>query len=345
MTSSPGNSEAADHSIPGIHALHLAEVCSRFGVAPRVLLAPSGLTEEALSLPDARIRIPELVVLVERARALTREPGLGFHVGLHMRIASHGYLGLAAMTAPTVRDALAVAIRFAPTRTSALSLRLDEEDDEARLVIVEHADLGPARDAFVFALLTGIWKIGNALTGLELAAHGPSSGPASADVTFTEPPYFARFASIGPRVRFEETSTCLRFARSLLERPLVTGDPAASRLTLQQCERELDALAPRIASRVRALVFAQGGFRSLEEVARTMHVSSRTLKRRLAEEGTSFRAVLDEARRAKAEELLRAPSRTLEAIASELGYADVASFSRAFRRWTGLAPGAWRKRA
>ncbi len=329
-------------TIPAIHALHLAEVASRFGVDSDALLRASGLDARALAEPSARITVPELVALVERARSLTGEPGLGFHVGLQMRIASHGYLGLAAMTSSSVRDAIAVAIRFAPTRTTAISLSLDVDGDEARLVMNEHADFGPAHDACVLALLTGIWTIGNALTGLELAQHGPR-GAASADVTFREPPYFARFAALVPPVRFGQERTCLRFARTLLDRPLVTGDPAASRLTLEQCERELEALAPRFALRVRAaLPSPDGGCRSLVEVARAMHTSPRTLKRRLATEGTSFSAILEEARRLRAEQLLRS-DRGLDAIASELGYADAASFSRAFRRWTGRAPGAWRK--
>jgi AraC-like DNA-binding protein len=336
-------SSSEEHAIPAIHALHLADVAARFGVAREALLSGSGLAPKTLAEPDARLAVPELIALVERARALTGEPGIGFYVGLQMRIASHGYLGLAAMTASTVREALAIAIRFAPTRTSALSLRLDVDGDEARLVFVEHADLGAARDAFVFALLVGIWKIGDAITGLALAEHGPR-GKAEADVTFAEPSYFARFAALAPRVRFEQPETCLRFSSAMLDRPLVTGDPAASRLTLEQCERELEALAPRVASRVRTLLPSGSGFRSLEEVAAVMHVSARTLKRRLAEEGTSFTLLLEQGRRARAEELLRSPRRTLDAIAAELGYADVASFTRAFRRWTGVPPGAWRKR-
>lgn len=333
-----------EHAIPAIHGLHLAEVAARFGVPPEVLLSGSGIEPSELTEPNARIGTEVLVSLIERARALTGEPGIGFHVGLQMRIASHGYVGLAAMTASTVREALAIAVRFAPTRTNALSLRLDVEEDEARLVIVEHASFGPARDAVLFALLIGLWKIGNAITGLSLEEHVPE-GAAGADVPFAEPAYFARFADIAPRIRFGQPTSCLRFDRTLLDRPLVTGDPAASRLTLEQCERELEALAPSVASRVRALLpLPQGGFRSLEALAKAMYVSTRTLKRRLAAEGTSYTALVESARRARAEELLRAPGRTLDEIAAELGYGDAAAFSRAFRRWTGSAPGAWRKR-
>jgi AraC-like DNA-binding protein len=322
------------HSIPAIHVLYLADVAERFGVKRDELL--DGRDPEALSEPNARLSIPELIELIERARELTGEPGIGFHVGLQMRIASHGYLGLAAMTASNVHEAMRIAIKFAPTRTRAISLSLDHDGDHVRFAIHEHADLGTARDAFLFALLTGIWRIGNALTGIALEDHG------TADVAFPEPDYFARFAPLAPHVRFDRDVTCLRFRASLLDRPLVTGDPSASRLTLERCERELEALAPRVASRVQAIL--AGGFLPLEDIARQLGMSARTLKRRLAEEDTTYRAIVEAARKARAEELLRS-ARSLEAIASELGYADVAAFSRAFRRWTGRAPGAWRRSA
>lgn len=336
-----------DPSVPAIHALQLAEIVERWGVEPDALLRSCGLRREALLEPGARLSIPDLIALVERSRALTGEPGLGFHVGLHMRIASHGYLGLAAMTATTVREALDVAIRFAPTRTTAISLRLDTVEDHVALVLVENVDLGSARDAFVFALLTGIWKIGDALTGVALAEHADSNARPRADVAFAEPPYFARFAGVAPEVRFEQREHRLLFPSSLLDLKLVTGDPVASRLTLEQCERELDALGlgPRLAHRVRGLLASRTPPPSLDELASTLHVSPRTLKRHLASEGTTYRALVDEALRARAEELLRRPSLTLDDIADRLGYSDVANFNRAFRRWTGKTPGAFRRSA
>ncbi|MCA9613694.1 MAG: AraC family transcriptional regulator [Myxococcales bacterium] len=334
-----------EHSVPAIHGLHLAEIVERWGVEPDALLRSVGLRREAMLEPGARLRLPELIGLVERSRALTGEPGLGFHVGLHMRIASHGYLGLAAMTSTTVREALDVAIRFAPTRTTAISLRLDVDERHAALVLVENTDLGSARDAFVFALLTGIWKIGDALTGIALAEHGDASLRPSADVAFAEPPYFARFASVAPHVRFDQSEHRLVFPRSLLDLRLVTGDPVASRLTLEQCERELEALGlgPRLSHRVRGLLGHASPPPSLEELAKSLHVSPRTLKRHLASEGTTYRALLDEALRTRAEDLLRRPSLTLDDIAERLGYSDVANFNRAFKRWTGRTPGAFRR--
>ncbi len=327
-------------SLPAIHALHLAELAGRWGVSTATLLRGSSLGRSELTQPGGRLPIAAMERLVERARALTGEPALGIYFGLQMRISWHGYLGLAAMTAQTAREALELATRFVPTRTGALALSLEIAGRNATLVIREGADFGAARDAVVLALIVGIWQLGCTLTGRQLRG--------SAEVAMPEPPYIARFKSVMPgALRFDQPEHRLVFDKATLDLPLVTADPAALRLTREQCERELDALgfAGPFRQRVRALALAgSGGARAIEEVAAQLHVSSRTLKRRLAELGTSYSQILDDERKRRALVLLRTTSLTTEAIADRLGYSDVANFSRAFRRWTGRTPGSVRRR-
>ncbi|MET0592727.1 MAG: AraC family transcriptional regulator ligand-binding domain-containing protein, partial [Polyangiaceae bacterium] len=99
-----------DPTMPGVHALHLVELARRWDVAAKDLLAGTELTEATLADPATRLPIATFERLVERARARTGEPGLGFHLGLSMRISAHGHLGFAAMTATTLRDALEIAV-------------------------------------------------------------------------------------------------------------------------------------------------------------------------------------------------------------------------------------------
>jgi len=326
-------------SFAAIHAVHLAELVARWGITAPALFDAAGLDARALSHPGERISAPAFVALVERARTLTGEPGLGIYLGLQMRATWHGYLGLAVMTSANVGQALELAVQFLPTQTSALSFDLEVDGAQGSLFIRERTDLGPARDAIVLALMVGIWKLGGALTGQPLGG--------AAEVAFAEPAYVARFAGVIPSgLRFSQAEHRLRFPAGSLQVPFTSADPAMLRLTREQCERELHALgfAGPFRDRVRALALRPGGgVRSVDEVAAQLHVSARTLKRRLTELHTTYSELLDAERARASLSLLRGPA-PLDAIADHLGYSDVANFSRAFKRWTGKPPGAARKR-
>jgi AraC-like DNA-binding protein len=328
-----------EFTLAAVHALHLVQLCARWRVTGEQVLAGTGLTTEALGAPGARLPIATVIALVERARALTREPALGFHLGLQMRISWHGFVGFAAMASSTVKDALEIAARFAPTRTNALALRLELFGDTAALVIEERAPLGAAQDAIVLALVTGIWSIGNSLCGRVLEG--------AVELAFPEPDYYARFARMAPAsLRFGQPQHRMIFDAKILAIALGERDPVAEQLAREQCERELAELgAADPLAQVRALLPTDAsGFRTLEQVAERMHVSARTLKRRLAEHGASFSALLDEARRDRATLMLRGGELGIDEIGTRLGYSDPANFARAFRRWTGVSPAAYRRR-
>jgi AraC-like DNA-binding protein len=242
------------------------------------------------------------------------------------------------MTAGTIRQAIELAIRFVPTRTTALAFHLHVEGETASLVIEERAPLGKSRAFILIALMMGIAQIGRAITKKDLAGE--------AEFVFDEPAYFARFAHVAPgRLRFGQPSNRLVFAASVLDLPLDMADPVAMQLAREQCEREMQALGrdDRTAARVRELLPLPEGFRTLEEIAQMVGVSVRTLKRRLADQGTSYSTLLDELRQERALLLLRDETLSREQIAERLGYSDAANFTRAFRRWTGKTPGMVRK--
>jgi AraC-like DNA-binding protein len=326
-----------EHNLPAVHALHVAELVESWGVAPARLLDDVGLRAEALAEPGASLPVATCVRLIERARGLTGEPALGIHLGMRMRASAHGYLGFAAMSAATVREALGLAMRFSPTRTTALELGLHESGDEAALVIEERADFGPARDFVLVALVVGIWQIGHALTGRPMTGR--------VEFAFPAPDYFARFRRFAV-MSFAQPVSRMVFAASVLDLPLVFSDRVATRMAREQCERELGALRPEVqlAARVRELLAEDDrGFLSLEQVAARMHVSARTLKRRLALQGVAFSTLLEEEQRDRALALLRSPELSVDEVAERVGYSDAANFTRAFRRWTGTTPAAYRR--
>ncbi len=326
------------HTFRVAHAAHLIDVVKRWQVSSEDLLAGLDFRPEALSDPRALLSVSTLNAMLERARSLTGEPALGVYIGLHTRATLYGYLGFAVLSAATIREAIDLSIRFGRIITTALSVRLRVEKRMASLIVDEHADFGSVRDVVMLSSLVGLWQVSQLMTGRSL--------PSTAEFALPEPPYSNRIAITGLRVRFNRPVHRLSFDARQLEFPYTMPDPAALRLARDECQRELDALGlnGRLTERVRALISKpEGGCRSLEEVAAALHQSTRTLKRQLAAEGASFLALREDERRERSLVLLRSPSHSLAEIAIRLGYANLTSFERAFRRWTARTPAEWRR--
>jgi AraC-like DNA-binding protein len=327
------------HSVPAAHVLYLVELVQRWHVSAEDLLSGSGVAIATISDPKARVSVPEIVKIIARARSLTGEPALGFHLGLQMRVSRHGYLGFAALSASTMREGIELSARYAPIVSTAIGLRLRIDGREASVIFEEHADFGTARDFVLFSLLVGFWRIGEAATGREMR-------DGYFDFAFPEPSYRSRLGLFAEHVRFGQPVNRLLFDARLLDLPYRMADPIAVRLAKEQCERELNSLGldGRLVGRVRDLVSRnKEGFLSLAQVASALHLSPRTLKRQLAAEGVSFSEIVEEERRQSALLLLRAPELSIEQVAARLGYSNVANFARAFRRWTGSTPADYRR--
>src|SRR5580700_6578790 len=255
---------AQQHSVPVAYADQLVRLVRRWSVTAAELLSEIGLSEADVQEPHGRIPLDEFAALIERARGLTGEPGLGFYLGLEKRVSMYGFLGFAAMSAASLREALDIFIRFTPTLTTSVSLVLRVEGREASLSVYEHADLGSAHDVALISLMVGMQQIGRMLTGRDL-------GLGRADIALPEPSYFHRFRHLAPNTRFGQPVSRIVFDAAYLELPLAQADRAALQLARQQCEQALDALGydGNLVERVRRAIPASrgDGFHSLEDVA------------------------------------------------------------------------------
>lgn len=326
----------AAHTFPASHILQLVALLRRWDVTAEELLDGFGLNEAELAQPHARVSVETLCALSERARALSGEPGIGFYLGMQKRLSMYGYLGFATQSAATLREGLELAVRFGPTVSTALSFQLVVEGAIASLEIEEHVELGPTHDIGLFSLLVGMRQIGALLLGRELEQ-------VTTDLPIEKPAYFERFSKLLPDVRFERPKLCVHFPAAALDLPLVAPDRAALLLAREACERQLSELVfeRQLPMRVRRLAFADSGPRNIDGVARALHMSVRTLKRRLAAEGETFSALLERERHERSLAMLRTPL-TLDEIAQRLGYSSVPNFARAFRRWRGETPAQYR---
>src|SRR5258705_3528506 len=173
--------------------------------------------------------------------------------------------------------------------------------------------------------MVGLWQIGKALTGVALDGVGECAFPA--------PAYALPIAASG-RLRFDCPVHRLVFPAEVLALPLRSADVVATQLARQQCERELAAIAlAGVLCRIRAALGARPDA-GVTEVARELRLSPRTLKRTLAEPGTTFSAIRDDVRLQRALLLLDDRALSVGEIADRLRYSELPGFTRPVRQWT-----------
>ncbi|WP_176300147.1 AraC family transcriptional regulator [Burkholderia vietnamiensis] len=310
------------------------------GVSHARLLAGTGLADAQLDDPNAEVTAAqELRLTGNLVRALGRAPGLGFEVGQRYHFSAYGVWGYGLIASATARDALALAMRFLPLTYAYTVITYREEPHTGVLNFGApelEADLSRflvERDMAAAAVL--LQEIGGGDFRLSRFTMQAASAPSGAAprIAGIEPVFGARANSLG-------------FDRTFLDRPLPHANPLTVSMCEQMCAHLLDARRARIgtAEMVRQYLTATPGnvpF-SLDDIARLMNTSPRTLKRRLQEEGTTFRTLLAEARGAMAEALLGDAHLPLTEVAERLGFSDLSSFSQAFKRWYGVPPGAYR---
>ncbi|HEU0031939.1 MAG TPA: AraC family transcriptional regulator ligand-binding domain-containing protein [Kofleriaceae bacterium] len=303
------------------------------------LAARLGLPPDAAARDDVAVTPSQLAELLDAAAGLLGEPALALRLPElpHRR---YGVLELAMRAAATVRDALHQATRYATLVHPAIEHALVEHGAEARWHLrTPHHPRGLGRHVHEYALAVIIAQLRAALSApLPLArvwfAH--PRPPALAPI--------ARWAGTD-ELAFGCADSGFALPRALLDTPLATADPrlAATVETLAGTAipaAPSTAIAPRVATLVRERLPAE---LSAADAATALHMSARTLQRRLDAEGTRFSDVVDATREALARELLGDLALPLGEIAYRVGFSDLATFSRAFKRWTGMPPGLFRR--
>ncbi|TNE74812.1 MAG: AraC family transcriptional regulator [Gammaproteobacteria bacterium] len=325
---------SSQSTVPGTYVLLLLDVVERWHIPMEELLADEGLVPEDLLRSGFRLPRESFARLIQRAITLTDEPGIGFLMGLQMKVSCHGVIGQAAMVAKTLGEALEIAQAYFGLPSSDLELKLDREGERVRLSLVERDERYQLGEVGAMFLLTGFAAMAEALTGQKLRGEGV--------VRFARPSYINRFDHLiaGP-LTFGGAFNGFLFYPEILDYPLVMSDPVAARVAREQCKQELGRLGGgrSLMQQVRDLVFDEElGFASLETVAGKLNVTPRTLQRRLQTEGVVFRDIVEAIREQHAKRLLALRQKSIGQVADLLGYSDVTNFSRAFRRWAGCSP-------
>jgi AraC-like DNA-binding protein len=340
--------------VPGVYLRGLANLVRQLGHNERSLYEGMAFTPADLKSNDSRLFVTDAIVMTERALAMAGREGLSFLLARELRVSIHGTLGFAVLTSPTLAAALDSVRRYLQLRVPFLTLNLTDTGDQVLVRLVSDVDL-PGHYHFLAETVSAtlmmlteqlIDREDAAKKGFEL--HDGKLPGVKVQLSAPEPDYYRSFAPDLP-VRFEygQPQEAMVFPKGLLETRMRLADAEASQMAREQCEFELQkALKDQgdIAFAVRnVLHMTPGPLPSLEAMAERFCVSSRTLKRRLAEKDTTYREILESVLKDRAIQLLRYTSQSVSEIGFELGYADLSNFSRAFRKWTGKSAGEFRQ--
>ncbi len=258
-----------------------------------------------------------------------------------IRIDDIGALGLAIKTAPTLRASLERVERYWKVVTDTAVYRLDVSGERAFLVIEARTGHHPVLEFRNEGALAGFARNMRHFVEGELALDHISFRHACRG----DP---ARYAEhFGCPVHFGADRDAIALEHAMLDLPNRLGDAAVSDFLTAHLETEIGSL--RDDTSIRATLLRRltpalsNGAPQAAEIARDMGMSERTLYRRLAEEGLTFRDVLTEAQSSLAQELLRDSTSSIAEIAFLTGFAEQSTFSRAFKRWVGQAPAQFRQ--
>ena len=324
----------------------MASVLRGRGFAVEALLAAAGLGDEAALAARARpCSLREVDALVAAAAHAGAGPDLGLHVGQALRVSTHGPLGYAVASSPSLRHALRALERYGTLRNASLGYRVRATPAGADLELLERIDLGPTRSFYLSVMCLVLLQMIEAVVG-------PAVQQVRLDLPLAQADWQSRIARhVGGPVRYGAARLVFHLDAALLDQAGLTADAQAHAQALADCERQAVALTASLdstcAERVRELLrgspVQDGRYPTLEDAARHFDISARTLIRRLQREGTRWQALLDESRKQRAWWYLLHTPLPVEEIAARLGYQDTRNFSRSFRRWHGCTPSAVRR--
>jgi AraC-like DNA-binding protein len=325
-----------------VYLIPLLAAAEQAGIAGDALFHGLGLAAADLDVPGFTVTPNEANTVVRRALRLLAAPDLGLTLGARTRITERGAMALGLMAAATLGDAIVLTLQFPGSAGYLLAVHA-ERTGHLHQVIAEpefgNDDIAPFLVDIMFA---GSVRMRRQVTGTPCA-------PTTVELVRARPTHAAAYEKhFGCPVHFGRRRNVLAMASSWLDQPLPMANAMAYRLSRQWLDRELEragrpsALGWAVERAIRrALPLALAP----ADLARSLNLGERSLRRKLAQEGLNFRGLLDDARKSLALQRMEVAEHSITDIALQTGFSDVRAFSRAFKRWTGTPPSALRRAA
>jgi AraC-like DNA-binding protein len=314
------------------------------------LLAESGVTQNQLfSLPELQsIKITgkepneaALPMLLPAAIKLSNNPTLALELGQRIQITSFGSVSFALMSCLNLREVLTLLIRYHPILNLGPSWELCEHPKGIALRSGTIMGSPQTQKLFLELMFSAVISMGESLLNRRVDGG-------ELHFSFPSPRHFNDYSKFfSMPVKFNQANSQVVLSEKDLNSRLPNANPAGHAIFQQQCEELLRGFnnVENVSAAIRRLLIQTGReFPNINQVAEHLHISERTLRRRLNKESTNFRTICDEVRNILACQYLLSTGFTVAEVAELLGYSETVSFRRAFIRWNGQTPSEYRGR-
>jgi len=300
-----------------------------------LLLSESGLTAQEIMTPSTRIPASKFIKIIRYALRITKNSGLGISLGQSLGPNSFQIMGHAAISQANLRDSLRLIILYYKTTAYLTDISLTEQGGFAVFRIKPLVYLGDAESFIIDLVISGFIA--------ELNMFNFPTSLVKLSLAKPKPDYFDDYITLlTSSVKFNAEYHEVHFPKAWLDRPMVTEYVVdCDESLIDICNKNLILAEQSIntVDRIKdSLRQASEQMPSLEDVAGSYNQSTRSLQRALKAEGYSFRLLIEDIRKERAQHLLLKTSMTIVEIALELGYRDPPNFTRAFKQWFGCCP-------
>jgi len=329
-------------SIPSQYILLLVDLAVERGCSIESICSGTQLTLPSLAQLGARVSNQEADRLTMNVLAQTSDPSLGLALGQRLNLSAHAVIGQAFLTCSNIAEVLDLLCRYGAlltgTRTQLIRDPRRTADHDGMIVVLDETE--PMRRFNYEVIFSAIQKtladlMESALPNMKVAF--PFSAPD--DLT----PFTRIF---GEQIHFNATKAEFSLPQAITSQPLPSSNRTLRALYESECARLLASLSESASLTEQTLALIdklEGQYPQLEQVASMLNMSTRSFRRRLKTEATSFQMLLNQVRVKHARRYLQDTTLSVEAIAVTLGFNDASNFRRAFTQWSGQSPAAWRR--
>jgi AraC-like DNA-binding protein len=314
----------------------LVEACDAMGLDTTVLLDAAELSRAEVNDPDARIPVEKMTALWDQAYERAADPHLALHAAEALPFGAYAVIDFMARTSVTIGTALERISHYFPLINNVVELPMTVVGDRVRLDMVDRRGAGRLPPAYAEYVLAAIVLRARVAVGIDFQLDAVEFAH---DAPADDSEYVRIF---GCPVQFGGERTGIVLTRDVCEMRVARGDSGLAAV-LEKHAQMLIAELPQVSDsigEVRAMIRDQlkGGDPSLNNVARKLGTSRRSLQRRLADENLTYAQVLDDVRSTMARAYLGQRALSIAEVGYLLGFSEQSSFTRAFRRWTGASP-------